>query len=437
MVYKNYILAIVVLAVVGYFGDSLKKYLNGDPKDEYDMVKQYLLNDSPLYGYNRPKLWIHSKYEYNSRKWKSFYSRSSYDLNQPYIHLTIKSIINHCGDDFNVCLIDDETFSKLIPGWDADLSKMCEPIKGHMREIGMAQLLYYYGGMVVPNSFVCCKNLIDLYQDGLGDKSDQFFVTERVNKHEELVHTQRRRYMPDVYLMGANKRNKMVKEYVEFLKTLYGCPDYRLSVALPPMSGPPLEKGFSSYSSVFSMGENVVDAKVNLLDAGVGVGGNSGNVRSGNSVSSHVIRRGEEASGLPDLDGPRGVERVQAIYTWESEFTGDVANWLLERVLRQEIGLVGGEFIGVKARDGSPIDLDELLADGFLDVDNGRLYGLFIPAEDLLIRPKYAWFAVLPAYQVLNTHTIVAKYLKLSIIDSADIYQQSVKKNKQKSVVAL
>jgi hypothetical protein len=405
MAYKNYILAIVVLAVVGYFGDSLKKYLSGDPKDEYDMVKQYLLNDSPLYGYNRPKLWIHSKYEYNSRKWKSFYSRSSYDLNQPYIHLTIKSMINHCGDDFNVCLIDDATFSKLIPGWDADLSKMCEPMKSHMREIGMAQLLYYYGGMVVPNSFVCCRNLIDLYQDGLGDKGEQFFVSERPNKHEEFIHTQRRRYMPDVYFMGANKRNGVVKEYVDFLKTLYGCPDYRLSVALPPMSLPPLEKRSGEEDAV------------------------AGGVT--------ILRRGEEASGLPDLDGPRGMERVQAIYTWESEFTGDVANWLLERVLRQEIGLVGGEFIGVKARDGSPIDLDELLADGFLDVDNSRLYGLFIPAEDLLIRPKYAWFAVLPAYQVLNTHTIVAKYLKLSIIDSADIYQQSVKKNKQKSVVAL
>jgi hypothetical protein len=205
--------------------------------------------------------------------------------------------------------------------------------------------------------------------------------------------------------MGANKRNGVVKEYVDFLKTLYGCPDYRLSVALPPMSLPPLEKRSGEEDAV------------------------AGGVT--------ILRRGEEASGLPDLDGPRGMERVQAIYTWESEFTGDVANWLLERVLRQEIGLVGGEFIGVKARDGSPIDLDELLADGFLDVDNSRLYGLFIPAEDLLIRPKYAWFAVLPAYQVLNTHTIVAKYLKLSIIDSADIYQQSVKKNKQKSVVAL
>ena len=78
--------------------------------DDYKLIEQYLLNDSPLYGYNRPKIWIHSKYELNARKWKDFQSRNSTDLNQPYIHATIKTIINHCGNDFNVCLIDDESF---------------------------------------------------------------------------------------------------------------------------------------------------------------------------------------------------------------------------------------------------------------------------------------------------------------------------------------
>jgi hypothetical protein len=76
------------------------------------------------------------------------------------------------------------------------------------------------------------------------------------------------------------------------------------------------------------------------------------------------------------------------------------------------------------------------MADGFLDVDNSQLYGIFIPADDLLIRPKYAWFAVLPTYQVINTHTIVAKYLKLSIMDSADMYTKK-KVSSKSSVVAL
>ena len=142
----------MVLLVIGIFGEALRKIFvssslgkglgGGNEKDEYENVKQYLLNQSPLYGQNRPKIWIHTKYEYNSRKWKSFYSRSSYDLNQPYLHLTIKSIINHCGDDFNVCLIDDDSFGKLIPSWDIDMSKTVEPVKSHLRELGMVQLLY-------------------------------------------------------------------------------------------------------------------------------------------------------------------------------------------------------------------------------------------------------------------------------------------------------
>jgi hypothetical protein len=108
--------------------------------DEYEMVKKYLLNDSPLYGFNKPKIWIHTKYEISARKWKDFYWRNTYDLNQPYIHLTIKSIINHCGGkDFHICLIDDETFSKLLPKMDISIdSNMAEPQKSAIPTIGIS-----------------------------------------------------------------------------------------------------------------------------------------------------------------------------------------------------------------------------------------------------------------------------------------------------------
>ena len=106
------IVTIGIVLVVNTFGNKIKDAIN--PNNEDELIRKYLLNDSPLYGYNRPKLWIHTTYEYNSRKWKSFESRSSTDLNQPYIHLTIRSIVNQCGDDFNICLIDDDSFSQLI-----------------------------------------------------------------------------------------------------------------------------------------------------------------------------------------------------------------------------------------------------------------------------------------------------------------------------------
>jgi len=422
MDYSRYILAVVVLLVIGVFGEALRKIFvsgssgrgglagGGSEKDEYENVKQYLLNQSPLYGQNRPKIWIHTKYEYNSRKWKSFYSRSSYDLNQPYLHLTIKSIINHCGDDFNVCLIDDDSFGKLIPSWDIDMSKTVEPVKSHLRELGMVQLLYYYGGLVLPNSFICCKNMLQFYLDGIGgEKGNEFFVAERPNRYDDFNHEiGKRNFVPDNYIMGSRKECPVVKEYMNYLKQLYQVKDTRILTPLGPI---PVFDG--------------------IVRAGGGEsGGVSGNVALG-------VRSGEEASGVPDLDGPRSSESVQAFYTNELEFTGEKAQWLWNKIRKEEIGLVGGEYIGVKSREKKVIDLDELMADGFLDVDNEQLFGVYIPADDLLIRTKYAWFAVLPTHQVINTHTIVAKYLKLSIMDSADMYSKKASGSAEKTVVAL
>jgi hypothetical protein len=232
-------------------------------------------------------------------------------------------------------------------------------------------------------------------------------VAERPNRYDDFNHEiGKRNFVPDNYIMGAKKDCPIVKEYMDYLKQLYQVKDTRILTPLGPI---PVFDG--------------------IVRAG-GSGGVSGNVELGGA------RSGEEASGVPDLDGPRNYEPVQAFYTNEMEFTGEKAQWLLNKIGNQEIALVGGEYIGVKSREKRVIDLDELMADGFLDVDNEQLYGLYIPADDLLIRTKYAWFAVLPTHQVINTHTIVAKYLKLSIMDSADMYSKK-EKSGERSVVSL
>lgn len=194
------------------YGDAFK------PNDEYALIKNYLLNDSPLYGFNRPKIWIHTKYEYNARKWKSFQSRSSEDLNQPYIHLTIKTIIDHCGDDFHICLIDDNTFSKLIPSWkETNLATVAEPMKSQLRQIGLAELVYYYGGMVLPNSFVCGRSLKPFYESAISQNKP--FVCENINRNENLLkNPQRQPFLPETYIMGAPKNDETVKQLVEYLK---------------------------------------------------------------------------------------------------------------------------------------------------------------------------------------------------------------------------
>lgn len=213
-----YLTVFSILAFTAFIGNKFRRFVNVDGHaDENDMIRMYLLNDSPLYGDNKPKIWIHTKFEYNARKWQSFQSRSSLDLNQPYIHLTIKSIIDHCSEDFHICLIDDDTFSKLLPSWDIKLSNVAEPMKSQLREIGLAELVYQYGGMVLPNSLVCLRNLKKLYEEATLD--NKMFVVENINRNVPRENMHRRfTFMPSTYIMGAKRDCPMLKDYIEYLK---------------------------------------------------------------------------------------------------------------------------------------------------------------------------------------------------------------------------
>jgi len=228
----KYLVVVGILMVASYVGSKFKNYVDFSNDDE--MIRKYLLNDnvlatsnvsfhftpaSPLYQHNRPKLWIHTKYEYNSRMWASFGSRSSFDLNQPYIHLTVRSIIHKCGKDFDICLIDDDSFRQLVPNWTTKISEILEPYKSHYRDLAFAELLYVYGGILVPNSFICLQNLFDTYQMGIQKNKPFLFetVNRRVNTFDEKRRSQT--YCPDIHFMGTPKRNPTIRQYADFLKS--------------------------------------------------------------------------------------------------------------------------------------------------------------------------------------------------------------------------
>jgi len=329
---SNFLMSFLVIAIVSYIGMNMKQSFTNN--DEYDLIRKYLLNDSPLYGFNKPKLWIHSKYEVNSRQWKSFQSRSSTDLNQPYIHLTIKTIINHCGNDFNICLIDDATFSKLIPSWDIDLPNIAEPAKSYYRELGMMNLIYYYGGIVVPNSFLCTQSLKPLYKEIQSTKKPYLF--EQINRSVSQFKDNGNKplYIPNIYFMGALKHDETIKELIEHLK-------HR------------------------------------------------------------------------NLSSPH--------FSNEHAFTGDTSHWCVDAVRHGKITVGGGEKIGIKTQAGSPILLEELMEENYLDLVKNT-YGIYIPADEILIRPKFQWFASLSSEDILKTNTIIAKHLKVSIVDSNSEY---------------
>lgn len=214
MDYTKYIVSIAILLAIGMLYEKYKMGLiNDEDKRNYEMVKKYLVSDSSLAKSKLPILWIHLNYEYNSRWWPSFSSRGNYELNQPYLFLTIKSIIDRCGGDFNICLIDDNSFLDIVPGWTINMESVAEPIKSKLRKLAMARLLKHYGGLIVPASFVCMKNLADMYYNMTCQ--GKAVVGELLDKNSSSEYVD---YYPSSSFMGCIKDCAIMDEYISYLE---------------------------------------------------------------------------------------------------------------------------------------------------------------------------------------------------------------------------
>ena len=220
----------------------------------------------------------------------------------------------------------------MLPNWDIDLPTVADPMKSQLREYGLAQLLYYYGGMIVPNSFLCSRNLLGLYTDGISDMKP--FACERVNHTLNNTDQYQKYFLPDMYFMGAEKNNETIKELVEYLR------------------------------------------KKNLFPH----------------------------------------------FTAEPDFKGSTDQWLLGAIHLGKMNLIGGELIGIKTRKRKPVLIEDLLGEGFLDID--QRYGVYIPGDEILLRTKYQWFPAMTTDQILATNTIIAKYIKASMVDYSSVYSK-------------
>lgn len=110
-------------------------------------------------------------------------------------------------------------------------------------------------------------------------------------------------------------------------------------------------------------------------------------------------------------------------YSNENEFVGDLSYWCESAIQTQRMNLLGAELIGVKNNQGKQILLENLMEEAYIQFHPDS-YGILIPAEEILRRPKYQWFAVLSSEAVLNTNAIISKHLLSSIADSEDMYRK-------------
>ena len=213
----RYFSLFIALTLIGYFYEKYKlKYEPDEELEKYDMVRKFLLNGGAGLG-KKPLLWIHSSHPVNHRWWPSFGSRNTRLLNQPYRVSCVETIVKHCSKSFNICLIDDNSFGKLIPRWSIDMEKLSNPVKLHIRTLALSKLLYNFGGLLLPNSTIVCRDLKPLFDRALS-KNDCFSV-KMINRGSAATYSP---YFPTTKIIGCKKESKVMKRYLSYLEKLAG-----------------------------------------------------------------------------------------------------------------------------------------------------------------------------------------------------------------------
>ena len=177
---------------------------------EMDIEDKYMSNPEQIKTVlskkmRRPVLWVFIDYKYNSMKWASFYSRSNTNMNVSFVDMTVESIINQCSESFNICLINDKSFAHLLPNWETDfISHVGEPLQDKVRYYGMISLLHKYGGLLVPSSFLCLKDLEPLYR--ISNQTGKPIVFQDKNRNV------------NPRFIGTTAENELIGEYKRYLK---------------------------------------------------------------------------------------------------------------------------------------------------------------------------------------------------------------------------
>ena len=180
----------------------------------YRLVEKYFINNKKsLENIKKPLLWIHVEYDWNARKWDSFYSRNTLNLNQDYLYLTLRTIIDKYGYDFHICLINDNSFEKLLPDFPINLAFSSDPLRERLRNLGIAKLLYKFGGLTLPISFIANKSIKTIYNNL---SQEEILVGELSNNSNEKI-----KFTPSHKFMGCLPESPKMLNYIKYLEKIY------------------------------------------------------------------------------------------------------------------------------------------------------------------------------------------------------------------------
>tara|TARA_B100000989_G_scaffold263734_1_gene215776 strand:+ start:1120 stop:2127 length:1008 start_codon:yes stop_codon:yes gene_type:complete len=222
--YSNLIISFLLLFAASFIYSKFRINVETDDKvQELNIIKKYLLNENSnsnttlqeLSSIKKPILWVHIEYALNSRKWQSFGSRNTKELNQDYLYLTIRSIINKCGEDFHIVLIDDDSIPLLLENWTINLSFMENPQKDYFRKLALVKILYNFGGLLMEPSFIVFKSLKPIYNKVLN--TNKMCVSEFANGSKD-AHVMK--CMPSMNFIACAKNCPTMHEFENHLEIL-------------------------------------------------------------------------------------------------------------------------------------------------------------------------------------------------------------------------
>jgi hypothetical protein len=101
-------------------------------------------------------------------------------------------------------------------------------------------------------------------------------------------------------------------------------------------------------------------------------------------------------------------------YTNEMDFLGQCGRWCYSEILNGNMSAITSTMFGIQtASGGNAILIDDLIGDQDIDLDKNAL-GLYIPERELLRRTAFGWFVRMSPEQVLESNTLIGKYLLYS-----------------------
>jgi len=86
-----------------------------------------------------------------------------------------------------------------------------------MRLLALSKLLYNYGGLLIPNSTIVCKNLKPLYDESISEKG--CFCVNMINRN---ITADYKTISPSTKIMGCKKNSTTMKEFSNYLEILTG-----------------------------------------------------------------------------------------------------------------------------------------------------------------------------------------------------------------------